>query len=42
MFPLGWAIKEYGAQDAVAVVAVALLVFAVLSVFLLPKIRQVR
>lgn len=41
MLPLGWAIKEFGARPAVGVTAVALLAFASLSVFLMPKLRRV-
>jgi predicted MFS family arabinose efflux permease len=42
MLPLGFAIKEYGARPAVAVTSVALLLFAVSAMFLMPRLRQVK
>lgn len=40
MLPLGWAIKEFGARPSVGVSAAALLLFASLSVFLMPRLRR--
>ncbi|MDA1279790.1 MAG: MFS transporter [Chloroflexi bacterium] len=40
MLPLGWAMKEFGSRPSVGVIAAALLVFALLSVFLMPRLRR--
>ncbi len=40
MLPLGWAIKEFGARPSVGVISVALLVFALLSIMLMPRLRR--
>lgn len=40
MLPLGYAMKKLGAQPAVGISATLLLVFAVLSVFMLPRLRK--
>ena len=40
MLPLGWAMKEFGARPSVAVVAVALLVFALSSIIFMPRLRK--
>jgi MFS family permease len=42
MLPLGYAMKEFGARPSVTVVAVLLTGFAVLSMFLLPRIRRIQ
>lgn len=40
MLPLGYAMKELGARPAVGISAALVLVVAVLSFFLLPRIRR--
>ncbi len=40
MLPLGYAMKELGARPAVAISAALLLAFAVISVFMLPRLRK--
>jgi MFS family permease len=40
MLPLGYAMKELGDRPAVGILAGLLLVFAVLSVFMLPRLRR--
>ncbi len=42
MLPLGFAMKEFGARPSVGVVAAVLMGFAILSVFLLPRIRRIQ
>ena len=41
MLPLGFAIKEFGARPAVGVVAAALIGFAILAMFIMPRIRRI-
>ncbi|MDA0596849.1 MAG: MFS transporter [Chloroflexi bacterium] len=40
MLPLGWAMKEFGARPPVAVTAVALLVFSLLAIVFMPRLRK--
>jgi len=40
MLPFGWAMKEFGARPSVAVVTVALLVFALSSIIFMPRLRK--
>jgi MFS family permease len=40
MLPLGYAMKEFGARPPVGVIATALLVFALASIVLMPRIRR--
>ena len=40
MLPLGWAIKEFGARPSVGVISVVLLIFALLSIALMPRLRR--
>ena len=40
MLPLGWAMKEFGARPPIAVIAVALLVFSLLAIVFMPRLRK--
>ncbi|MDP6668154.1 MAG: MFS transporter [Dehalococcoidia bacterium] len=42
LLPLGYAIREFGARESVGTLAALLLVFAILSVFMLPRLRRVK
>lgn len=42
MLPLGYAMKELGDRPAVGISAALLLVFAVLSIFMLPRLRRMQ
>jgi hypothetical protein len=40
MLPLGYAMKEFGARPSVAVSAAALLIFALLAIIFMPRLRN--
>ena len=42
MYPLGWSMEKFGSQQAVGMIAVLLIAFGVLAVFLLPNLRRIK
>ena len=42
MYPLGWSMEKFGGQQAVGMIAVLLIAFGVLAVFLLPNLRRIK